>query len=62
MADVQDTNRGETNCWLELANGGGVMFRDPTAAPPSEPQYARRRQPKRLESHAAPPPPPQRDV
>jgi len=49
MPDVQHTNRDERQCWLELANGGGVIFRDPTAAAPPAPEYARYRQPKQLE-------------
>lgn len=31
MIDTQDTKPEETKSWLELANGGGVMLRAPTA-------------------------------
>jgi hypothetical protein len=31
MIEDQDTNRTDRAEWLELANGGGVMLRDPTA-------------------------------
>ena len=40
QADVKEPAPGD---WLELANGGGVMLRDPAALPPPRPlRYVRR--------------------
>ena len=47
MIDVQNLNLDAAAYWLELANGGGVMFRDPSVTQPCEPQQHRRyRQPR----------------
>lgn len=37
MTDTQNAKLGDAKCWLELANGGGVMFRDPSVTAPPEP-------------------------
>lgn len=46
MTTSQDTNRNDAPCWLELANGGGVMLRDPTTTAVSGAK-SRRRNPAR---------------
>ena len=53
MIDAQDTTPNDAGDWLELANGGGLVHRDPAIAAPSKPQYTRHRQPKRLETFGA---------
>ncbi len=45
---VSETDAGQARAsdhWVELANGGGVMYRDPTQVPLAPPvRYTRRRQ------------------
>ncbi len=51
MIDVQNTPLDEAACWLELANGGGVMLQQPGGGTPSEPitsEIARRSASSRL--------------
>jgi hypothetical protein len=53
MIDAQNTDADKKDCWLELANGGGVMLRDARLIAPSKPKHPRHRQPKQLEAASA---------
>ena len=48
--DAQETNLADAKFWLELANGGGVMLRDPSVVAPPKAEYQRYHQPKQLEA------------
>lgn len=43
MIKSNDLNQNEMPYWVELANGGGVMLRDPTVALVSPAPFTRRR-------------------
>jgi hypothetical protein len=36
MTKEQNGNQDREECWLELANGGGIMLREPAAAAESD--------------------------
>jgi hypothetical protein len=55
MIDARQMTLNEAGDWLELANGGGVMYRDPAVTVLSKPYYTRHRQPRRLETVGATP-------
>lgn len=42
MNSAEDVKEPPPNEWLELANGGGVMFRDPAKLPLQQPEPYRR--------------------
>jgi hypothetical protein len=48
MINLEDAKDAEPLVWLELANGGGLLLRDPNEHSVPQPRYSRQRPQKQL--------------
>lgn len=53
MIEDETTNYAQESGWVELANGGGLLFRDPSAPVGPPPKYTPLRRTNQLPEHAS---------